>query len=95
MSLISPLADAMAPPESWDVCPVRLCDLPPGAVARLHATDVPGEDGALLRALGLTEQCRLRLCKAGEPCIVQVRATRIGLSRVVAEQVLVVPEPAR
>ncbi len=94
MSLISPFSTAMTPPESCDVCPVRLCDLPAGAIARLHATDVPGEDGALLRALGLTERCRLRLCKSGEPCIVQVRATRIGLSKTVAEQVLVVPEPA-
>jgi Fe2+ transport system protein FeoA len=94
MSLISPLADAMSPPESCDVCPVRLSELPTGTVARLHATDVAGEDGALLRALGLTERCRLRLCKSGEPCIVEVRTTRIGLSRAVAEQLLVVPEPA-
>jgi Fe2+ transport system protein FeoA len=94
MSLISPLAESLSPPESCDVCPVRLCDLPAGAVARLYAAEVPGEDGALLRALGLTEHCRLRLCKSGEPCIVEVRTTRIGLSRIVAEQVLVVPEPA-
>lgn len=86
--------ESLSPPESCDTCPVRLCDLPAGATARLYAADVPGEDGALLRALGLTEHCRLRLCKAGEPCIVQVRTTRIGLSRIVAEQVLVVPDTA-
>lgn len=92
MSLISPLAESLSQPESCDICPVRLCDLPAGSVARLYAADVPGEDGALLRALGLTERCRVRLCKTGEPCIVQVHTTRIGLARVVAEQVLVVPE---
>jgi Fe2+ transport system protein FeoA len=86
------LPDSPAPPDACDTCPVRLCDLPVGTTARLYAADVPGEDGALLRALGLTERCRLRLCKSGEPCIVQVRTTRIGLSRVVAEQVLVVPD---
>lgn len=94
MSLISPLADTLSPPEDCDVCPVRLSDLPTGTFARLLAADVAGEDGALLRALGLTERCRLRLCKSGEPCIVEVRTTRIGLSRTVAEHVLVVPEPA-
>jgi Fe2+ transport system protein FeoA len=31
------------------------------------------------------------LCKAGEPCIVQVRSTRIGLSGKVADGILVVP----
>jgi Fe2+ transport system protein FeoA len=44
-----------------------------------------------LRSLGLTESCQLRLCKKGEPCIVQVRSTRIGLSRAVARRIFVVP----
>jgi Fe2+ transport system protein FeoA len=34
----------------------------------------------------------MRICKVGEPCIVQVHATRIGLSRTVADGILVVPE---
>ena len=42
------------------------------------------ESRPFLRALGLTDACELRLCKAGEPCIVQVRSTRIGLSGEVA-----------
>lgn len=75
-------------------CPVRLCDLPAGVLARLHNAELAREDGALLRALGLTDRSLVRVCKAGEPCIVQVRTTRIGLSRVVAERVLVVPETA-
>jgi Fe2+ transport system protein FeoA len=64
-----------------------------GAVATLHEV----RDSAsrpFLRALGLTDACRLRLCKTGDPCIVQVRNTRIGLSRVVAEQLYVVPDGA-
>jgi Fe2+ transport system protein FeoA len=43
-------------------------------------------------ALGLTDRCLLRVCKAGEPCIVEVKATRIGLSRTLARGVFVVPE---
>jgi Fe2+ transport system protein FeoA len=47
----------------------------------------------MLRALGMTDDCTLRICKVGEPCIVQVQSTRIGLSRSVADGILVVPHP--
>jgi hypothetical protein len=63
-------------------------------MARMHAAQLPREDCALLRALGLSDRCLLRVCKAGEPCIVQVRATRIGLSRELARGILVIPEAA-
>jgi Fe2+ transport system protein FeoA len=72
--------------------PVRLSDLGPGQTARLHGADLNPHDCALLRAIGLTDRCLLRICKVGEPCIVQVRATRIGLSRSVADGIMVVPE---
>jgi len=73
---------------------VPLTQLSTGSMARLHATELGTEDCALLRALGLTDQCLLRVCKAGEPCIVQVRATRIGLSKEVARGLFVIPEVA-
>jgi hypothetical protein len=66
--------------------------LPPGRLARLHGADLAPHDCALLRAIGLTDRCLLRVCKIGEPCIVQVRATRIGLSRAVAHGIFVLPE---
>jgi Fe2+ transport system protein FeoA len=71
-----------------------LSHLAEGQTARLHGADLSPHDCALLRALGLTDRCVLRICKVGEPCIVQVRATRIGLSRSVANGILVVPEGA-
>jgi len=74
--------------------PVRLTQLSTGTIARLHAAELGLDDCALLRALGLTDHCVLRVCKAGEPCIVQVRSTRIGLSREVARGLLVIPEAA-
>jgi Fe2+ transport system protein FeoA len=74
--------------------PVPLTQLTTGSVARLHATELGSDDCALLRALGLTDHCVLRVCKAGEPCIVQVRATRIGLSKAVARSLFVIPEIA-
>jgi Fe2+ transport system protein FeoA len=73
---------------------VRLSDLAAGCVARLHAANLSAQDCALLRALGLTDECTLRICQVGEPCIVQVRTTRIGLSRAVADGILVVPQAA-
>jgi Fe2+ transport system protein FeoA len=72
--------------------PVRLSALGQGQVARLHGAELTPQDCALLSALGLTDRCVLRICKVGEPCIVQVRATRIGLSRAVADSILVVPQ---
>jgi Fe2+ transport system protein FeoA len=74
--------------------PVSLAQLQAGTMARMHAAHLNQQDCALLRALGLSDRCLLRVCKAGEPCIVQVRATRIGLSRELARSILVIPEAA-
>jgi Fe2+ transport system protein FeoA len=41
--------------------------------------------------MGLTEQCEIRVCQSGEPCIVQVHATRLGLSAALARSILVSP----
>jgi Fe2+ transport system protein FeoA len=71
--------------------PICLCDLEVGATARFHDAQLDPEFSRFLRAVGLTQTSELRLCKNGDPCIVQVRATRIGLSRAVAGQVYVVP----
>jgi Fe2+ transport system protein FeoA len=72
-----------------------LIELPAGTLARLHETRLDAHSGHLLRALGLVGACRLRLCKAGDPCIVQVRSTRIALSRTVAGDIYVVAEGGR
>ena len=71
---------------------IPLSQLRAGTTARLHSSELAKDDCALLKALGLTDRCLLRVCKAGEPCIVEVKATRIGLSRSLARGVFVVPE---
>ncbi len=71
--------------------PICLCDLAVGATARFHAADLDPEFSRFLRSVGLTQTSELRLCRNGDPCIVQVRATRIGMSKAVAGQVYVVP----
>ena len=72
--------------------PVCLCDLQEGAVARFHEARLDDDACHELRSLGLTRFSLIRLCKAGEPCIVQVRSTRIGLARSVACAIFVIPE---
>ena len=72
---------------------VPLTTMRVGCVATLCEVRDDASRG-VLRSLGLTDHCQMRLCKVGDPCIVQVQATRIGLSRVVAEHLLVAPDPA-
>ena len=82
MSVESPRSTAVAVP---------LTTVPVGAVATLReVTDV--DSRPVLRSLGLTDDCVLRLCQVGDPCIVQVKSTRIGLSNAVARCLYVVPE---
>ena len=72
---------------------VPLTTMRVGCVATLCEVRDDASRG-VLRSLGLTDRCQMRLCKVGDPCIVQVQATRIGLSRVVAEHLFVAPETA-
>lgn len=71
---------------------LRLTDLRVGDYGRLHTADLAVQDREVLHALGLVKHSRFRLCKAGNPWIVQVRGTRVGLSDAVACRLLVVPE---
>lgn len=85
---VSPRPAAPAPAS-----PVCLCVLPAGTEATLHSIDDDQARG-LLRSLGVMGTCRLRVCQAGNPCVIQVRSTRIGISMRTAQSVCVVPEEA-
>jgi Fe2+ transport system protein FeoA len=76
---------------SDDPSPVPLADLAVGDVARVHHAEVEDATGRFLRAIGLTRTARFRVCRRGEPCIIQVRSTRVGLARAIANRILVVP----
>ncbi|HSG01641.1 MAG TPA: FeoA family protein [Vicinamibacterales bacterium] len=78
----------MVPPR------VRLSDLPEGASATFDEADVDPSTRRMLGSLGFTASCQLRLCKTGEPFIVRVRTTRIGLSKALAGAIYVIPEAA-
>lgn len=90
--MIQPAVSDARPLALPPVVPVPLTSLASGTVARFHGAHLDPASCDLLRALGLTRECRMTLCKNGEPCIVQVRSTRIGLSGTVAAGILVVPE---
>lgn len=74
--------------------PVPLTALRPGQRGALATCDLHAGDREILSALGLAESAPLRLCKAGNPWIVQVRGTRIGIADAVAQKIRIVPENA-
>lgn len=72
-------------------------------MARVSETSLPPKDAAYLRALGLRPNAAVRLCRVGEPCILEILAVqpgsgpcgcdcacRVGLARELAQRVLVV-----
>jgi Fe2+ transport system protein FeoA len=75
--------------------PVNLTCLRVGAEARYHGARLERVDLDILESLGLTSDCRLRVCQTRDPWVVQVRATRIALADSVARAILVVPEVER
>jgi Fe2+ transport system protein FeoA len=74
---------------------VPLSTLREGDRGRLHMSELPCEDCNLLNAMGLTDQCEVRVCRRGEPCIVQVHTTRLGLSSALARRIYITVTPAQ
>ena len=91
----SPEIAAPVPVATAESAPVPLCEMCPGQVCRFYEASLDSTTTSFLRALGLTRTCEFRVCQNGEPCIVQVRSTRIGLSRAVADQIYVIPVQAQ
>lgn len=77
---------------------IPLSQLRPGQVAVVRTTDISAGDAALLGAMGLCCDAKVRLCRAGEPCIVSIHtgkaACRIGLARPLADRISVDLLPA-
>jgi Fe2+ transport system protein FeoA len=78
--------------DASDASAIQLTELAAGCSAQLHRTDLADDDFALLEALGISRSCRLRVCQVGNPCILQVRDSRIGLAAAVACRLFVIPE---
>lgn len=78
---------------------VPLTALKTGECGVVCETCLADRDAAMLRAMGLRPSARIRVCRLGEPCIVEVLGAnpagcgcRIGLARPLAERIMVGPE---
>lgn len=79
---------------------VPLTSLKPGQTAVIAEARLDTDDAALLRAMGLADRVRVKLCRVGEPCVVALGPVegkhchcnghcRIGLARGLADRILV------
>jgi Fe2+ transport system protein FeoA len=73
---------------------LSLTQLRRGQSAVVRHTDVTEQDAALLGAMGLCCNAKVRLCRAGEPCILAISTgqgagCRIGLARHLADKIVV------
>ena len=78
-------------PTTAAAAPVPLSSLPRGARATIHDRLLPEGEHELLSAMGLAAKRVLRVCRTGEPVIVQVGPTRLALPASLARSVLVLP----
>ncbi len=78
-----------------DPLPIRLplTQLKRGDRAMVAGSSLSDEDRAVLRAMGLDERCTFTVCRAsaGGPCIIQLDATRLGLSPDLAKRIMTRP----
>lgn len=77
---------------------LSLTDLDPGQVAHINPEGLVTDNADLLRAMGLRPHASVRLCRLGDPCIVQVGHTRgdscrLGVARHIADQIRVCIAP--
>jgi len=83
------------PSEATPADPRRLplSQLRKGDRAMVASSSLSDEDRAVLQAMGLDERCTFTVCRAssGGPCIIQLDATRLGLSPDLAKRILTRP----
>jgi len=68
---------------------VSLAQLSSGARCRIAVMELQPADTRLLNAMGLTDHCELCVCRPGEPCIVRINCTRLGIAGSLARKILV------
>ena len=66
-----------------------LSETPPGTLATVAEARLEDTDRRMLEAMGLLPDRSLQVHQQGEPCIVEVGGTRLGLARALAERILV------
>lgn len=81
-------------PPAAPLLRLALSQLRRGQSGTVRVADLADADAAMLGAMGLSCNAKVRLCRAGEPCIVNVTTgrgsgCRIGLARPLAERIMV------
>jgi hypothetical protein len=88
------------PQQQTPTSEIPLTRLRPGQTGIIAASHLDADDAALLRAMGLGDRVRIKVCRVGEPCVVALGTTegrhchcqghcRIGLARNLAERIFV------
>lgn len=88
-----------APTANGSVHTLPLSQCRAGLTGVVYEARLDARDGELLRAMGLRPRARVRVCRLGEPCIVEIFAScgggcscRIGLSLPLARLVMIAPD---
>ncbi len=77
-----------------------MSELEIGVLASVCEACLESGDVSILRAMGLKPSATIKLCRQGEPCVVEILpagpcehgcVTRLGLARDLARRVMVVP----
>lgn len=68
---------------------ILLSELREREEAVVHFTELDFEERSSLAAMGLHDDVTFQLCKQGQPCIIQVEATRLGLSKELTSRIMV------
>ncbi len=87
-------APASPEPDRSGAVSIPLTSMKRGQMGFVRRSSLAADDSALLSAMGLCCNARVRLCRVGQPCIVAVTSgrgaeCRIGLARPLAERILV------
>ena len=77
----------ISPKHEYEVIP--LSELRTNEEAVVHVADLEFDERIALAAMGLREEAAFRLCQQGSPCIIQIEATRLGLSQEVTQRIMV------
>ena len=68
-----------------------LFDLEKGESGRLVADSIPKEQRPLLEAMGVCDDCEMRVCHNSGSCVLEIRGQRVGLSEDIASILKVLP----
>ena len=82
------LETVIAPAVALPPTRIPLSQLKRGDRAIVELESLPQDDSRLLAAMGLSNRAEIRVCRAGTPCIVQIEATRLGISAEMAAMIL-------